>query len=153
MNIWTPLPPDTNTLYVAKLDPVASGQPLTWSPDPGTRVKIRYGSWTITTPAVGAVRQPRWRLLYGSDVVAVYVASYGLVSNKTNRISLGKYYRAAYGAGEIEANLYWDSDVYLTSDFALELGANWYEAGDQYADGVLYLDAWNDMMVRGAEKE
>ena len=148
MNIWAPLPNNTNTLYVVKVAGGVSGNPVTWSPDPGTRVKIYMGSFTVTTPPIGVVRQPQWRLLYGSDVVGVGTAAVSLGANTTYRITMGKFYRWSWGVTDRAIQVYWDSDIYLTSDFTLEIGGTVIEGLDMYADLVLYLDCWNDMTMR-----
>lgn len=147
MNIWTPLPSDTNTLYVVKLDAVPPATPLKWRPDPGTRVLIRYGSFTVTSPPFGAIRQPFWRLWYGSDVVASYLSQTAVPSGKTTRWSIGKFYFRPAALAVSVNHIYWDSSVYITHDFELELGGDSYEAADQYADGVLFIDVWRDMIV------
>jgi hypothetical protein len=148
MNIWTPLPNDTNTLYVVKLPVNTSGEPLRWRPDPGTRVKILCGSFTISTPAFGAIRTPRWRLLYGSDVVATFSCGANLPINAIVTVTIGKFYRQIFGPTDRDYNIYWDSGIYLTHDMEIEFGSRIIEGLDLYDNGVLYIDVWQDMTVR-----
>lgn len=153
MDIWKPLPPETNTVYVVKLPSPGQGNPIEYTPDPGTRARVYMARAELKTDGAAVIRRIFWELASGSDVVARVYDTQTTAANTTKFITLINGFGQVGFLGAVEVVLPWDPGVYLVHGMVLRVSALLLRLGDEFMGMKLYVDVWHDMAIRTGGRE
>lgn len=148
MNIWAPLPNDTNTIYVQKVVQPLVEESLIWSPDPGVRCRFYGLRASITTSAVVFSRAPVVDVVSGSDILFRGVTMLALAAGSTRGFSIFPSGTPTFNVVGTEYLVGVPVSGYIIHGISIRVGLLAYGAGDQVSGGVVYIDCWNDMSVR-----
>lgn len=152
MDLWKPLPPGTNTLYVVRVDDPPVGEFVRWTPDPGVRCRVYGFACQLTIGPISPLLYPRWELRSGGDVIAgcssLGVAAAGVTSLIRSTVGYSNY--GELGAGVV--GLPGLGDTYLIHGIELVVMAVGMRPSAQFANMRLYIDTWHDMTVSRGEK-
>lgn len=151
MDLWKPLPPETNTVYVVKIPEPATGEPVEYTPDPGTRVRVYLARTRIEIGPAVAARIVYWSVGSGGHLVARVMDHEPLPARSNKDITLLNGYGQGNAIATTEIILPWDSGIYLVHGMVLSVWATGTVAGDRMRGMNLYVDVWHDMTVRTRE--